>query len=511
MPMKKTAILLMIITIISKILGFGREITLSYFYGASNISDAYLIALTIPGVIFSFIATGISTGYIPMYSKIQQEYGEKEGNRFTNNLTNILIIICTIIIFLGLLFAEPIVKLFASGFEGETLALAVQFTKITLLGIYFTGVISIFSGFLQLKGNYVIPALVGFPLNFITIVTIFLSYKTNMMVLAIGSVIATASQLVLLIPFIHKKGFRYEFVLDVKDEYIKKMAYIALPVIIGVSVNQINTLIDRTLASSIAVGGISALNYANKLNGFVQGLFVAPLATAMYPMISKMAAEDNIKGLKSSVSEAINSINILVIPATFGAMLFAEPVVKLLFGRGAFDSQAIAMTSNALFYYSIGMIGFGLREIISRGFYSLQDTKTPMINAAISMAMNIVLNLILSKFMGIGGLALATSISAIFCTGLLFISFRKKIGSFGMKNIVISFIKILCASLVMGAMAKLAYDILLKHIGANLSLIAAIIVGAAVYFVIIYFMKIDEVDSMIDAVKRKLKRNVRNL
>lgn len=508
--MKKTVILLIMITIASKILGFGREIILSYYYGASNISDAYLISLSIPMAIFGLIGSGISTGYIPMYSKIEQEYGEREGNRFTNNLANILIVISTIIIIGGLLFTEPIVKLFAKGFEGETLDFAIQFTKIGIFGIYFSGLVYIFSGYLRLKGNYIVPALVGFPMNFVTIAAIFLSYKTNIMVLSIGSIIATASQLMLLIPFMHKKGYRYKFILDVKDEHIKNMIYLALPVIIGVSVNQINVLVDKTLASSIAVGGISALNYANKLNGFVQGLFVAPIATVIYPMISKMAAEGDIKGFKESVLEALNSVSLFVIPATVGAMIFAEPVVKLLFGRGAFTPQAISMTSNALFYYSIGMIGFALREVLTKAFYSLQDTKTPMINASIAVLINIIFNIILSKYLGIGGLAFATSIATTFCTVLLFISFRNKIGSFDLKNMVISFIKILCASLVMGVIAKFSYDILFKYISGNLSLIVAIIIGAVVYFIIIYFMGIDEVDSMIEAVKNKLKKSVGN-
>ena len=146
--------------------GFGRELILSYFYGASNISDAYLISLTIPTVIFAFIGTGIATGYIPMYSQIEQEYGEKEGERYTNNLVNISITICTVVIIFGLLFTKPLVKIFASGFQGETLALAIRFTRISLLGIYFMGLVYIFKGFLQLKGNYVIPASIGFPFNF---------------------------------------------------------------------------------------------------------------------------------------------------------------------------------------------------------------------------------------------------------------------------------------------------------------------------------------------------------
>lgn len=220
-----------------------------------------------------------------------------------------------------------------------------------------------------------------------------------------------------------------------------------------------------------------------------------------------MVSENNIKELKIFI-ETISSINLLVLPATVGAMIFAEPIVRLLFGRGAFDSQDISMTSYALFFYSIGMVGFGLREVLSRAFYSLQDTKTPMFNAAIAMVMNIILNIILSKFLGIGGLALATSISAIFCTVLLFISLRKKIGPFGMKSITISFIKILCASLVMGVIAKISYNALLNSINANLSLIFSIGIGAITYFIIIYFMKIEEVDVIVNAIKRKMIKTV---
>jgi len=503
--MKKTAIIIMIVTIISKVVGFAREITLSYFYGASNISDAYLISLTIPNVIFNFIGAGISIGYIPIFSNIEQKYGEKEGSRYTNNLVNIFLIICTGIIIFCLLFTDQIVKIFASGFKGDTLILAVKFTRISLFGMYFTGLLSIFRAYLQLKENYVIPAMVGFPMNFFIILSIFLSSKTNVLILAIGSVIAIISQLALLIPYVRKEKYRYKFILDTNDEYVWKMVYIALPVMIGVSVNEINVLVDRTLASKIAVGGISALNYANKLNGFVQGLFVSSIATVMFPMISKMVAQNSYNGLKKIVSEAINLINLFVIPTTVGAMIFAEPIVKLLFGRGAFDSEAISMTSDSLFFYSIGMLGVGLREILSRAFFSLQDAKTPMINAAIAMTMNIILNLILSKYLGIGGLALATSISAIFCTGLLFVSLRKKIGPFGIKNTAISFIKILMSSLAMGALAYLGYNFLLLYFSGNLSLTISICVGALVYFVIVYFMRIAEVDSLVYLVKKRLK------
>lgn len=288
--------------------------------------------------------------------------------------------------------------------------------------------------------------------------------------------------------------------------HIINIAQIALPVILGASVNQINILVDRTLASGLAVGGMSAPNYANRIGGFVQGMVIASISTVMYPMTSKMAAEKNIAGLKSTISEAIIMINLLVIPATIGAMLFAEPIVNLLFGRGAFDLDALTMTTSALFLYSIGMIGYGLRQIMSRAFYSVQDTKTPVINAIIAVVINIILNIILSRLMGIGGLALATSISALVCTGLLFISFRKKMGAFGLKDIVVSGIKIISASLVMGIVAKLTNQFLQEYVSANLALLVAIGIGAGIYFVMILFMKIKEVDTMIDAVKGRLGR-----
>ena len=507
--MKKTALLVMVITILSKILGFGREIVLSYVYGASAITDAYLISQTIPYVVFSFIGAGIATGFIPLYNRIFKEQGRLEANKYTNNLSNALLLLVSIIVAFVFLFTQPIVKIFASGFSRETLELAIKFTRISIVGIYFVANINIFASFLQIHKNYIIPALLGFPMNLVIIASLFISTKTNIYVIAIGSVLATASQLLLLIPFVRKTGYRYQPVLNLKDEHIKTMIIIALPVIAGQSVNQINVLVDRTLASGIAVGGISALNYANRLNGFVQGLFVASISTVLYPMISKMAAENNIKGLKSSISEAISIINLLVIPATIGAMIFSKEIVTLLFGRGAFTPEAIDMTGGALFYYSIGMIAFGLRDILSRAFYALQDTKTPMINATIAVVINIILNIVLSKYLGIGGLALATSIAAIVGTLLLFITLRRKIGGFGLKEITKSFIKISIASILMGFIALGSFNFLIQNIRENLALILAIGIGALAYAILIYFMKIPEVERSIEAMKKKVRVRVR--
>ena len=175
----------MTITILSKALGFAREIALSYVYGASAITDAYLISQTIPAVIFGFVSAGVATGFIPLYSRILNEQGQLEANRYTNNLSNALLLLASIIVAIVLLFTQPIVKLFASGFSGETLALAVAFTRISVFGVYFTAVLNIFAGYLRIHDNYIMPALVGFPMNLVIIASLFISTKTNIYVIAI--------------------------------------------------------------------------------------------------------------------------------------------------------------------------------------------------------------------------------------------------------------------------------------------------------------------------------------
>lgn len=496
--MKKTVLILMLLTIISKILGFFRDITLSYFFGATIISDVYLISLTIPTVIFAIIGKGISTGFIPMYTHIERNDGLIKAHRFTNNLVNLIILICSIILILGMIFTGTIVKVFASGFEGESLELAIKFTRITMVGIYFTGLIYIFSPFLQMKGIFVLPALIGLPSNLIMIGSFFLSSKTNIYILAIGSLIGIGSQFLLICIFCYKTNFRYKPRLEIKDKYVKKMFYLALPAIIGSSIAQINILVDRTLASRIVDGGISALNYANTLNLFVLGIVVASIVTVLFPRIAKFAEVNNYEQMKKMLSSSISVINLFVLPATAGYMFLADPITQLLYGRGSFESNALSMTSSALFFYSIGLVGFSVREIVSKAFFSLHDTKTPMMNASIEITLNIVLNIILSKLMGVSGLALATSISSVIGTILLLYKLKKKIGDFEIKTIFFSFSKIILASLTMGIVSMLTYRFFLVTINQALSLLIAIFVGGILYMGIVGFMKIAEVNWLLN-------------
>lgn len=504
--MKRITFFIMVFTVLSKGLGFIKDIVLSYFYGASVVTDAYLISLTIPTTILSMIGAGVTTGYIPIYSEIKESKGTAESNKFTSNLINIIILFCTVFMIIGLLFTREIVLLFASGFNEEALSLAITFTRINILSIYFPIIIYIFKGYLQVNREFNAPALIGIPMNIIIIISILLSGLTNVYVLSIGSLVAIASQLVYLMPFVRRKDFVYYKMLNIKDFYLNKMVFKAIPVIIGVSVNQINILVDRTIASRITVGGISALDYSNKLNLFIQGIFVLSITSTMYPLTSKYFAAGNSEKVKEIIIESINGVILLILPITVGTIIFSEEIIMLLFGRGAFDVEAVNLTSSALFFYSFGMLGFALREILSRAFFSMQDTKTPMFNAIVGMTLNIILNLILSKYLGVGGLALATSIAATTTTILMFISLRKKLKPIKSSDIVHLFFKIVIASAVMGFLTQRFYEKLLEILPSSASLLISIFFGVCIYFLLTILLKIEEAEMILKTFRRKFKK-----
>lgn len=510
----KFAIWIMIATILSKVLGFGRELVLANFYGASDFTDAFLVAVNIPNVAIATIGSALATTYVPLYFEIKNKHGEIKTTQFTNNVLNIVIIFSVFICILGLIFTEPLVKIFAMGFEGEKLNIAIGFTKVLIFGSIFLSLGKLFSSYLQVNDNFTIPALVGIPYNIIIILSIIISYKVGAPVLAYGTLLAMSSQMLFQLPFAYKCGYRYKTSINFKDEYIKKMIYLIAPVFIGVAVNQLNILIDRTLASTIGSGAISTLNYANRLNEFVVALFVLSIVTVIYPKLAKVSNIKNKEKFVDTLVTTCNSIVLLVMPITVGAMCLATPIVRLLFERGAFDSSATQMTAIALTLYSIGLVAIGLREILTRTFYSLSDTKTPMINGSIAILINIVLNLIFIKILGYAGLALATSISTMVGVILLARSLKKKIKYFGEDLIIKTGIKSLIASIIMGAITITSYKLISSSVGIgfiqdSISLVVSVVIGAISYLSIIYIMKIEEINIATDILKNMINKIIK--
>lgn len=508
----KSAFWLMVATMIAKVLGFGREIVLGYFYGTSAYSDVYVVAMNIPLVVFASIGAALSTTFIPLYHEALEEGGQKRALRFSNNIMCIVIALSLILAILGYIFAIPLVKLFAFSFTGAKLALTVKFVRIMIIGLVFIGLSNIMTAYLQIQGNFTIPGLISLPSNIVIITSIVMSSVTGKIeLLAIGSLLGMVLQFLFQVPFALKKGYKFRLNVDLKDKYIKKMIWLVLPVFIGVAVNQVNAMVDRSLASGLGDGVITALNNANRLNGFVMGLFIVSIGAVVYPTLSKLSTENNSEEFANSVAKSVNCINLLVMPITVGAIVLSTPVVRLLFERGAFDERSTTLTATALVFYSVGMVAFGLREILGKVFYALKDTKTPMVNGVIAMVLNVILNIALVRVMGHGGLALATSLSAIICIFLLFISLKKKIGYYGQDKIRTTFIKALIASVCMGIVTYFVYKFFNNMLGLGfiqeaIELGISVGLGAAVYGILMIVFKVEEIDMLMGTIKKKLKR-----
>ena len=508
----RAAAVVMASTLSSKILGFFRELLIGVKFGATNVTDAYLVSLTVPAVIFATVAGALATTFIPVYSDVTAKKGKIPAADFARNLFNVVLVISIIISLTGIVLAKPLVKLVAMGFTGETLNLAVSFTRVTMIVCVFVGLSNILTGFLQSHQQFAIPALIGIPYNLIIIGALLSSSLFGIWGLVTASVLAAAAQVLIQMPAALKLGFRIGGKPDFHDEALRRTGFLIVPVVLGTGVSQVNTLVDRMLASGLAEGSIAALNFANRLNGFAFGIFTLSIATVVYPTLSKLSANKDMDAFKNALGRATGFVIAIVMPMTAGAIILRVPIVRFLFERGAFDERATFMTATALLYYSIGMVAFGLRDVLNRGFYSLQDTKTPMINGAIAMVINIILNLILVRFMGMGGLALSTSISAIAGTVMLFYSLRARIGPLGGKKIAESLIKSGIASAVMAAAVHFTYGYMSAIFtpagiaGQALDLGTAILSGGLIYFIMCILLKMDVVFWTFSILKNTLKR-----
>lgn len=511
---KTTALVLMLIILTSKITGFFRDIVLAQTFGAGEITDAYLTALNIPVVLFDGISAALGTTFIPIYFKIKSSKGQEEVNKFTSNILNIVIIISLIFVLLGVIFAPYIVKIFAVGFKGDVFDLTVNYSKILIFSMVFIAINGLVSSYLVASGNVYISGAITIPFNIFVIIAIIFASVTESYVMVYGTLIAYIVQLLFQLPLLIKKGYKHRLTVNLRDENIRQILFLVIPVFIGSYINQINAVVNRTLASTLDSGSITALNYANKLNMFAVGVIAVAISTIMYPILSKLASEGNKKLFKINISKSINMIVIIMLPIMVVMTTFSTEIVKVLFEGGSFNSHDTYLTSTALFFYSIGILAYGLKELLAKSFYSLQDTKTPVRNATISVVINIVFSIILVNIMGIGGLALASSISATVTTMLLLISLRKKIGKIGFSYILKTFIKGAIASIVMYIIMRIAYNYIFIY-GSRFALesrkfiafncFISVILGMSTYLIVVLALKVKEVKEIFDAILFKLK------
>lgn len=488
----KTSYILMIITILSKVFGLLREKALAYFFGVGMVADIFLVAFQLPMTFTNVISGAVANGYIPMYDSIREREDKNLADKFTANLSNIIFIVFALVTILSIIFARPLVKLMAEGFSGEKLELAIFVSRVAMLSIAVTAVSSIYKAYLQIHEKFVISVLHSIIMNIIIIISMGLAYKMGINYLAVGIFLAFVLQYGIFIRPIKKLGYKHSLKIDFNED-IKKLFKSILPILISTSAIEINFMISRSLASGAYAGGISILNYSYKLQSFVTGIVVTSIITATYPKLASFGSKKDLENLKTALSEGLSNMLILVVPAAFGLYIFSFPIVNLLFVGGEFSVEDAKITATVLSFFAFGVIGIGVREIISRVFYSLGDNRTPVINSVVIVGINIVLAFLLSKIMGIRGIALATSISFIVGALTIYFSSIKLIGNVFDKTLLTNIVKITVSSALMALVSKIVYDVLTKSLGINLSLLISIIVAGIIYLFLLIVFRVDEI------------------
>lgn len=420
--------LIMTANFLVKFFGLLRDVLMAKYYGTTLYTDAYIIANNIPSILFAALGASIATTFIPMYSNICNKENEDSANTFTIHLMEIILFICLILTIIGEVFTKQVVFIFASGFEGETLSITIKFVKILFPSIFGMALFDLFGSYLQQHGKFSALAVVPIIGNTAIIFSLILSNLFDNIYLFIwGTLLGLTAQVFFYLPWILKAGlFECTWGEFKRDTYIRELIPLLFPVFIGAAVNEINSIVDKTLVSGLEIGSVAALSYSYKIINLVIGVIAASIMTVQYPKLARLAVDNNESSFRSKGESTISAMFAIVFPISILVIVFREEIIRILFQRGSFDELSVSRTALTLKYYGIGLSAMGIREVLIRLFYCLQDTKTPMINGIIGAFTNIVLDVILIQIVGLKGAPLATSISAITSVIILILVLNKR-------------------------------------------------------------------------------------
>jgi putative peptidoglycan lipid II flippase len=401
----------------SRLLGLIRTVAIAHAHGTSPDLDAYFVAFRLPDLIFQLLAGAtLGSAFIPTFARVLNRGSEQDAWRLTSSVLNLVFLATLVFAVLGLLFAPVLVPLTAPGLGDETgqseelRALAVDLTRIMMISPILFAVSGMFMGILNARHHFLAPAIAPMFYNLAIIVGALIS--DDVKVLAFAVVIGALLHLLVQVPALRLVGMMWQPIAEWRDAAVREVGRLMGPRVLGLGAYHLNFIIATFFASTVGTGAISAINYSWLIVMTPIGLFGMAISTAVFPRMAEQAAREEAE-LRDTLGRALRLILYLTIPASVGLMVLAKPVTAFLLRSGAFDADSADLVVTALVFYALGLSAHSGIEILSRGFYALSDTKTPVAFAIISMAVNLVLSLALVWQFGIGGLAFALSAAAI--------------------------------------------------------------------------------------------------
>ena len=522
----------------SRILGLVREMVFAYFFGASRsfANDAYVIAFRIPNLLRDLFAEGaLSSAFVTVFSDYLVTKDEKEAFRLSNLVATTLIVVLGILVILGIIFAPQVVTLIARGLQNDTekFELTVRLTRIMMPFILVVALAAQAMGVLNARDRFGVPAMASTFFNVGSIIgglaTAALltdpsfSHPINAIVekpiqgivgMAYGVLIGGLLQYAVQWPSLLKAGFRFRPMLSLSDPGVRRIFKLMGPAIIGGAAVQVNVLVNTNFATSIPGGSgpVSWLNYSIRLMQFPIGVFGVAIATATLPSISRSAALKDMSEFRHTLAGSIRLAFLLTIPSTVGLIVLGRPIISLIYEHRAFGPTDTDHTAAALACYAIGLAGYAAIKILAPAFYALNDSRTPMMVSLLSMAINFVMNWMLVGVLQERGLALSTSTVALMNFVLLYVVMQRRISGIEGRRTAITIAKILAASALMGVVCWFISNKITTVAGVTVAaklanVVASVSLGGLVFYVAASALGVSELKLATKTIVRRLSRS----
>lgn len=489
-------------SLVSRLVGLLRERVLTTTFGAGDVFDAFVAAFRIPDLFFNLVVLGaLSAAFIPLFmgKLVKGKKGEEEAFGFAVSVLNLIVIVVGVLGLIFFVLAPWLMPLIVPGFSGEKLQLAVTLSRIMILQPMFLGISFVLSGILNSFKRFVVYAMAPILYNVgIIIGVVWLVPMLGVAGLGWGVVLGAIMHMLIQLPSVLSVGFRWQAKIEWSSDDLKKLWKMMVPRVVGLAAMQVNLFTVAIIGSGLAAGSITVFHLANNLQYLPVGIFGIAFASAAFPTLAEQAARKDKKAFLGTLTRSFRYILFFVVPTALFFFLLRAQMVRVLFGDGAFDWEDTILTFETFGWLIISIFAQATIPLLARAFYVQHDTKAPVIFSVFSMIINVVLALVLAPRMGVQGLAVAFSVSAIINMVLLLGALHWRYQGFNDREVLVSMLKVTMAALVAGAVVQiLKYPIsamvdMQRFWGVMTQLIGAGLGGAIVYVVVAWLLKSEE-------------------
>ncbi|MEO7296851.1 MAG: murein biosynthesis integral membrane protein MurJ [Candidatus Limnocylindria bacterium] len=510
------SLILTVAALASRLLGWIRLLVIGSQFGASRELDAYFAAFRIPDAIFQLVVAGaLSAALIPVFSTYRARGQDEEAWKLASSVINLVLIALAAFSLVMAIFAPIFVPIVAPGFDAPTTELTIRMTRVMLISPVLIGMGAVVTGVLNSYQQFTVPAIAPLLYNLaIILAAIFLAPIMGVEGLAVGVAVGSLAHLAVQLPNLARVGQRYDLTIGLSHPGVRRVAWLMGPRTLGLAAGQINFLVSTVLASGLPEGSLTAYNYAFQLSQIPVGVIGVSIAVALFPTLSTDAALGRIGEIRRQVSNAVRLLLFVAAPLTAIMVVLREPLTSVFYQYGMFDESATERTASTLLFFALGLGGHIVVHLLTRAFYAMQDTRTPVAWAVIAVAINVPLMAMLVGPMGVEGLALALSIASVVeVIGLLWF-LRRRIesveGSAIVRTVARSVVAGTAAALLMlGGLTLLEGSlggILDNAVGRLIALVLLSAAGGAIFLLVAAALRSPELEQLRGIIQRRRRR-----